>query len=176
MASNVNENITVNRDQILMGAGTVSVDGVELGAYMNGLKLTLAETHQFIQSEVAPGEFDGEVMSREVTFETELEESTLENMAVAWNINTSSVASGTSSKVLDLTPDNAPAFKSVVFQGPSATNKSLVRTVTISKCTKIGSSASTYKRGEKTTIPVQIKALIDAAGSYGTISDATISA
>ena len=174
MAGNVNSRPTITTSQILQGAGKFKVNGIELGGYQNGVKVTFNQSEKFIESEQLLGPVDSEIEKVDMMVETELEEATLENLAVAmFNINSSSVLSGTSSKVLDLVPSSVMPEYTLEFEGMSGTDRTKLRTFTISKAVRIGSSSTTLQRGTKMTIPVQFKILLDSTGKFGTIKDAT---
>jgi hypothetical protein len=178
MGAPVNQRVTVNTNQIIQGAGKFIVDGVEIGSFQGGVKDNINQQETFTKSDYALGEIDGEITSVEAQVVTELEEATLENLAFVTNMGgSSSVLSGVSSKVLELVPDKTLREHEVVFEGQSATNKQLVRTQTYYRCVSIGSRGMSYKRGEKTVIPVTLKCLLkqlaDGRASFGQKVDAT---
>jgi len=170
---NVNERVTVTNEYILQGAGKLYVNDVEAGGYQGGLKQSYTQTESFIASDCqGGGEIDGEITKTGYEFSTELEESTLENVAWAmYGINSSSVSSNASSKTLNLIPPKSMIQLDLKFETMSGLDRTAVRTYHLPKVVKIGSTGQTFKRGEKTVIPVTIKALMGADGSYGTISE-----
>ena len=176
MAGNVNKEVNVTTTEILQGVGKLTVDGVDVGSFQGGVVVTWAQTEVFVESDWALGAVDSEITGVELTVNTELEQATLEHIAIAWGIHSSSVASGTSSKVLQLIPESVMREVELVFQGMSATNRLKIRTFTCEKAVRIGSSATTLNRGIKTTVPVSFKCLLNADGSFGNISDSTITA
>jgi len=176
MAGAVNREVTPVIDEILQGSGKITANGVDLGSYQGGVVLAYSQTEVFVKSDWALGDVDSEITGVEATINTELEQATLENLALAYGINTSSVSSNTSSKVLELIPEEVMREVQLVFQGMSGTNRELIRTYTFYKCVRVGSTSMTLNRGVKTTIPVQFRCMLNSSGSFGTMSDATISA
>jgi len=175
--STVNDTLTKDSTLILEGAGNVSVDGVVLGAYQGGLVMTWAENTVYTESDHVRGRIRATKMGAvTVTFSTELEQTGLENIAIAYGIPSSSVLSGTSSKVLNLTPVSETLEHQLIFTGMSATNNALNRTVTLNKVVRVGSTGATFYRGTKLVVPVTFEALINSSGTFGSIVDATISA
>ena len=176
MAGAVNSRVSKTVDEILQGAGKFKVDGLEVGCYSNGVRVTYAQTEAFVDAECALGHVDSEITLITMQVSTEFDQATLENLAIAWGLHSSSVLSGTSSKVLDLIPTQVMREVQLVFEGMSATNRDKVRTFTINKAVRIGSSETTLQRGTKTTLPVTFECLLDSDGSFGQIVDSTITA
>lgn len=174
MGAPVNQRVTVNTEEIIQGAGRISLNNVELGSFSGGLKLARSQSETWVESDYALGSIDGEVKSADLQLSTELEQATLEHLAEAWNCGgSSSVLSGTSSKTLDLKPDKVLKEHLLTFEGQSATNKALTRVVTIQRAVFIGNSTVPFQRGTKTVIPITIKCLLNSTGSWGTIVENT---
>jgi len=176
MAGNVNDRVTSTPSQILQGAGQLKIDGVDVGGFEGGVQLNWAQTEVFVDSEWSLGSVDAEITNVDFQITTSLEESTLENIAIAWGLPSSSVLSGTSSKTLDLNPASKMQTVGLVFEGMSGTNRDKIRTFTVDKAVKIGSSQTVLNRGIKTVVPVTFKCLLNDSGSFGAISDSTITA
>lgn len=173
MSGSVNTRVTTTATQILQGSGKMTVDGYDIGGYQNGISITWAQTEKFVMSEHQLGPIDSEIATVDFQANTELEEATLENLAIAWGMDSSSnVTSATSSKVFTLNPPASMKEHVLVFEGMSATDRTKIRTFTIAKAVRIGSSATKLQRGEKTVVPVTFKCLM-VAGSFGTIVDST---
>jgi len=173
MAGAVNDNVNVTVSQILQGSGQVTVDGVDIGAYQGGVRVEWSQTEAWVESEWALGPVDSEITGVRFRISTEFEEATLENLAIAWGLHSSSVLSGESSKTLDLTPAQRMREVGLIFQGMSATDRTKFRTFTIEKAVRVGSSQTTLNRGVKTTVPVSFECLLDSDGSFGSIVDTT---
>lgn len=175
MGANVNQRVTVTTAQVIQGAGKITVDSVDVGAFQGGVKENINQSEVFTSSDYALGEIDGEITKVEVQISTELEEATLEQIAWVCNMGgSSSVLSGTSSKTLELTPDKTLKEHVVVFEGQSATNKEKFRTATYDRCISIGQRGMAYQRGIKTVVPVTLKCLLNSSGSFGRKVDTTI--
>lgn len=175
MSGYVNTQVNSTSSLILQGSGKLKVNNVDVGGYEGGVRITWEQTEMFVESDWQMGAIDSEIGKVKFRVETSLEEATLENIALAWGINTSSVLSGTSSKVLALSPQTSMQEVALVFEGMSGTNRSKLRTFTCSKAVRIGSSQTTLNRGVKTTVPVQFECLM-TSGSFGTVIDSTVTA
>ena len=176
MAGAVNAQVDANAAEIIQGAGKLTINGVDVGGFQGGVVISYAQTEIFVESDYLLGAVDSEITGVDLQVSTELEQVTLENLAIAWGIRSSSVSSGTSSKVLDLIPEKVMREVELVFQGMSATNRALIRTYTCYRAVRIGSSQTTLNRGIKTTVPVTFKCLLRASDeNFGQIIDATVS-
>jgi hypothetical protein len=174
MGAPVNQTVTATAAEIIQGAGKLTIDGVDVGSFNGGIKISVNQTEKTVECEYLLGPVDIEIDKVDFQINTELDQSTLEQIAWVCNFGgSSSVLSGTSSKVLDLKPDLTLKEHVVVFLGQSATNKLLNRTVTLSRVVSIGSRGPAYQRGVKTVTPVFLRCLMTAAGSFGTMVDAT---
>jgi len=170
------QTITKDSTLILEGCGDIVVDGVEVGTYNGGLVMTWAENTVYIESDHHRGRIRAVKMGAvTVAFTTELEQGNLENIAMAYAIPTSSVLSGASSKILNLTPVDETLEHQMVFTSMSSTNNDLARTVTLNKVVRVGSTGTTYYRGTKQVYPVTFEALINSSGTFGSIVDVTAS-
>ena len=176
MGANVNQQVTVTTANIIQGAGKITIDGVDIGSFQGGLSVNKSQSEKWVESEYALGVIDGEIDKVGVEVSTELEEATLENLAMAWGHNSSSVLSGTSSKTFDFIPAKTMIEHVLVFQGQSATNKLKTRTFTATRASVIGASNVKLQRGTKTVVPVTFKLLLATSGSYYTVTDSTITA
>jgi len=175
MSAPVNSRPTVTAANILQGAGKVTLDGIEVGSYQGGIKLTKTQSEKTVESELLMGEIDSEIEKVGYEVDLELEEATLENMAWAMvGTNSSSCVSGTSSKVLEGIPPASMREMQLVFEGQSATNKLLLRTFTCYRATVIGGTNVTFQRGTKVVVPVKLKLLMNTSGSFFNVKDKTI--
>lgn len=173
MSGAVNTRVTSTSSYILQGSGKITCDGVDVGGYAGGVKVSWSQQEVFVRSDWQLGDVDAEITAVEVMISTELEETTLENLAIGYGLHSSSVLSGASSKVLTLDPPQSMREVNLKFEGMSATNRALTRAYNFTKCVRVGNSDTTLNRGVKTTVPVTFKALM-ASGSFGTVTDNTI--
>jgi hypothetical protein len=175
MSGNVNTRVTSTSAQILQGSGKITIDGLDVGGYEGGVKFSMNQSEVFVESDWQMGSVDSEIKTVKAQIQTNLEEATLEHIAIAYGIHSSSVTSATSSKVLNLTPSSSMRQVQIVFEGMSATDRTKIRTFTLTKCVKIGATDITLNRGIKTVVPMTFECLM-TAGSFGTIVDSTITA
>lgn len=177
MGAPVNQRVTVTTSKILQGSGKITVDGVELGSYEGGVEITKTQTEMNVESELALGTVDSEIKSVEYKLKTNLEESTLENLALAWGMSTSSVLSGTSSKVLQIEMPATMREVNLTVEGQSATNRDKTRTYQFNRCVTVGSVGTKLQRGTKQVTPIEFKVLMIAGTTrFGTVTENTITA
>ena len=169
----VNTRVLSTADRILQGSGKVLVDGLEVGGYEGGIQLDWAQQETFIKSDWQLGEIDSEVTGVTVQVQTTLEEATLENIAIAIGVHTSSVLSGTSSKVLGLIPPASMRQVALSFESMSGTNRDKIRIYSFPRCVRIGTAGLKHYRGLKLVVPVTFKVLM-VNGTFGTVTDPTI--
>jgi hypothetical protein len=171
MSAPVNARVVSTSASILQGVGKLTIDGVDVGGFAGGVKMTWQQSEVFVESDWQLGPVDSEITKVECSVDTELEEATLENLAAALGMHSSSVVSGASSKLFNLNPEESMLNHQLVFEGMSGIDRTKIRTFTIPKAVRVGSSTMTLNRGVKTTIPVSFKCLM-VSGSFGTIADA----
>ena len=169
--SNVNELITVTPKYIIQGAGNMTIDGVGMGGFEAGIRITYSQTETFIESECSLGKIKGEITGQSMQVATELEEATLENLAIAWGLHTCSVLSQatSTSKTLELIPVQNMREVELIFRGMSAENNDLSRVFTCYRAVRVGSSESTLRRATKTLLPVTFECLQNSSRSFGNI-------
>jgi hypothetical protein len=175
MGAPVNQTVTCTTNNILQGAGKIEIDGIQIGSFQGGLAVNKTQSEKWVESDYGLGTIDGEIDKVSVELATELEEATLENLAMAWGHNSSSAVSATSSKVFDFNPAKTMIEHSITFRGQSATNKLLDRVFTATRCVAIGASSVKLQRGVKTVVPVTLRLLQASSGSYFTVVDNTVS-
>jgi len=168
---NVNNTVTVNTAQILQGAGTLTFGGVDLGSFRDGITVTIAHELSFTRSDYAVAEIDAESTLVTCEVNTILEESTTRNWAVAIGGNTSSSSSSSSSIIWDFGPELALNLVPLIFLGMSEFDKTKNRTITFDRAARIGSTATTFRRGVEVLLPVTWKVFIKTDGSFFKVED-----
>lgn len=166
MPYSVNGTVPVNTSQIIQGAGKMTLDGISLGSFRDGVTITYNETHSFTKSDYALGEIDGEVMSSEMSVNTILEQNTATNMCISLGANTSSSSSSSSSIVFDFGPEMGVQSKQLVLTGMSAMDKTKAARYTFFRVVRIGQTAQTMKRGTEQLLPITFKCLLNTSGKY----------
>lgn len=169
--SNINSTVNVNVDQIVQGAGKITLDGVDVGSFRDGVTVTYNESFATTRSDYAIGEIDSELIGAECSVNTTLEQSTLTNIAIALGGNTSSSSSSSSSKLYDFGPTTAIVTKELVITGMSADDKTKGRRITFFKAQRIGQLGFSFKRGAETLLPVTFKILLNSSGKFFRIEE-----
>lgn len=164
--ANINSTVTPTTGQIIQGAGKVTLDGVDLGSFRDGVTITYNETTNFTRSDYALGEIDGEVMSSEMSVNTILEQNTARNMCIALGANTSSSSSSSSSVRFDFGPEMGITPKELIVTGMSSMDKTQGARYTFFRVIRIGQTAQTLKRGTEQLLPVTFKCLLNTSGKY----------
>lgn len=171
MAYNVNGTVNVSTDKILQGAGKMTLDGIDLGSFRDGITHTYNETHAFTRSDYALGEIDGEVTGAELSVNTILEQSTAQNICIAMGGNTSSSSSSSSSIVWDFGPEMGVHPKVLVVTAMSEKDKTKARRITYHRVIRIGQTAMSFRRGTEVLLPVSFKCLLNASGKFWRLED-----
>jgi hypothetical protein len=175
MGSAVNQRPTVTTGHILQGAGKIKLDGIELGSFQGGVKINHSQSEKMVESDYALGPVDSEVDKVGFEVSTELEEATIETLAAAWGMYSSSVTSAavSSSKLLNLIPEKTLIAHALSVEGMSALDRNKVRLYTFTNVIKAGASSISLQRGTKLVVPVTFKCLLDATGSFGTVQESS---
>jgi hypothetical protein len=174
--TNVNDRVSVTPQYIIEGAGKITVDGRDIGSFNGGLRATWATTEAFVDSDYAIGHVKMATLMTTLRLETELEEATMENLAMAWGIPTSSVSSCTSSKTLALKPPGHAIEHVVVFEGMSAEDNTKKRIYTVNNAVRVGSTQMTLKRGTRQGLPIAFECLIGSDDTFGSILEEILTA
>lgn len=154
---------------LLVGAGTISLGDVDVGYTDDGLTIGLEKEFVDLEADQSIGIL-GKVKVREVCLiKTNLLEPTLTNLNKIWDAGT--VSSG----ILSFGGNSQVTEHELVFVG-TAPGTDVTRTVTIYKAVSIEPGEHSYKKGEKTMIPVTFQAIIDTSKPvnqrYGNFVDA----
>lgn len=168
MSANINSTVQAVTSEIIEGAGKITLDGVDLGSFQDGVTITYTPNWQFTNSEYAAGEIDGELMSSECLVNTILEQNTARNMCVAMGGNTSSSSSSSSSVRYDFGPESGLNPGVLVVTGMSAMDKTKGCRYTFHRVVRIAQVAQTLRKAQKQLLPVQFKALLNTDGKYFT--------
>jgi len=166
----------MDKNNVLVGVGTLEVtrDGgttwTETGYTEGGVSFSQSiETFEVeVDQEVDP--VDEVVTKRVTTISTQLAESSLENIAMAWNYDPDAdITEGTGTKTLDLKSTADLKKFGVRFTGKGPNGKH--RRWSINRVAQIGESSIGHQKGEKTVIPLEMKVYSDGSGSLGTVVD-----
>ena len=150
------------RRNIVVGAGTLKVDGVEVGFTEGGVTLTKEGEPYDVTADQEVGVLDVKEISQEYTVETNLLEATLENLKIVWGIE-SPIETPSGKRVLSFGglsgPNSYPPEHTLEFNGIGPEKKP--RKYVVYRAVSVGESAHSYLKGEKTVIPVTFRCLVD---------------
>ena len=180
--------MAVTFSNIITGEGNLSVGATvgtvsNVGATQDGAEI--AWEPDMVDIEVDQfGDAARVIVSKiKVSIKTKLAEATLENLALAWNLQTtgseSELSYGASTKTLRMGIQSVyPVERALVLVGnaPGTTGTTTkTRTYTCSRVMQYASSSHMLKRSENTAYPVDFRVLPDGSNTgqeYGTIVDA----
>lgn len=166
--------MAVTTANIIVGAGTLSLGGIDVGATSGGV--TMSRTAQYLdvttdQHKVTLKKY---LTSDKRFVKTSLLEATLENLALAWGGVVTTAAGPPATDTLTMGIDDEPATKTISFVGP-APGTYKTRTFTHSLAVNMANSEHSYKKDGETMIPVEFELLADLSATpgeeWGTIVD-----
>lgn len=151
---------------ILVGAGTLTIDGAAVGWTRNGVTLS-NKPEVFIVEDVdqVVGGVKAVRTNEEITISTELVEATIESVKRAWAINTAIDLATPDHKKLKFGGDPVMPEHEVVFSGIAPNDK--LRTVTFWRVVGMDFGDIVNAKGDETTIPVTFRALLDMTRPVG---------
>ena len=164
--------MAVNRMNILVGVGTIAIDGIELGGTEGGVSVEKAvevyekEVDQLLDAtDIVPTKWTLHV-------ETQLAEATLANLKLAWNEKAAiSEDANIRSMPVGLRQDFPEHV--LVFKGKSP--EGLDRTYTCHRAIQAESSSHALQKGDKVVFPVKFRCLPDMSRpleeQYGLVED-----
>lgn len=169
--SNVNNTVDVQTSEILQGAGKIKFGGVDLGSFRDGITVTVSTEYSYTRSDYAIGEIDSEATGATCEVNTTLEQGTVRNWCVALGGNTSSSSSSSSSIVWDFGPEMAQNPQILKFLGMSEKDKTQYRRVEFFRAQRIGSTATSFRKGVEVLFPVTWKAFLNSSSKFFRVTD-----
>jgi len=161
-----------DRANIIVGAGTLKVDGVDVGYTEDGVSITVEREYYDVEADQSICILEKKKIREKVRLVTNILEATLENLKIVFGIG-NAVATVSGVKTLSFGGDTGVAEHLLVFTGKAPGG--FVRTFTAYKAVSIESGEHGYKKGEKTVVPVTFELIEDAGKTagmrYGSFSD-----
>ena len=163
---------------IVVGEGTLSVDGSDVGATQDGAEI--AWEPDMVDIEIDQfGDAARVVQSKmKVSLKTKLAEATLENLSLVWGYDDADITSGGGSKTLPISLHGVYPEEhtlELVGNAPGSTaTTTKTRTYTCGRAVSYTSSSHMLKRAENVAFPVDFRILPDptvTGSEYGTIVD-----
>ena len=162
--------MAITTDNILVGQGDLSIDGVALGATEGGFVLNQEQEWFDVMVDQSVGVQKKKLIRRRLFGRTNVAEAALANFAIGYGLP----ASGISGQTLTFggTDRGTVTGSFVVAKGNPA---GFDRTFSFAKIVSLGNTESPFKRDGITFVPVEFEILpsADGADTFFTIHDAT---
>lgn len=163
---------------IVVGEGTLSVDGSDVGATQDGADISWEPNMVDIEVDQFGDAARVVQSSQKVSLKTKLAEATLENLALVWGYPSTNVTSGGGNKTMQVGLHGVYPTEhtlSLVGNAPNSTaTVTKTRTYTNYRAISYSSSSHMLKRAENVAFPVDFRILPDPTHTgqeYGTIVD-----
>jgi len=166
--------MAVTFTNILVGEGTVSVDGAEVGATQDGVEI--AWEPDMVDIEIDQFGDAARVVQNmtKVSIRTTVAEATLANLAFAWNHPDSAVSGQVFSVGLQGVYPEEHVVQIVGNAPGSTATVTKTRTYLCNRAIQYSSSSHSLKRSENVAVPLDFRILPDSSqtgAEYGTITD-----
>lgn len=146
---------------IVIGPGTISVGGTDLGFTKDGIAVSNEREYVDIACDQLVGLAKKAKSMEKMMVKTTLLETTLTNMYLAWDLPDGSLGAGFGNNVNE---------KTLVVTGPAPSGNT--RTFTFARAVSVGSSELMYGREAESALEVEFECLKNSSGQFGTAADA----
>lgn len=160
--------MNVNVANIIVGAGTLSVDGKDVGGTREGVQMAREAEFLDVTADQAKAVLKKYLTGDKRFVRTSLLEPTLENLMIAWG-GTLDETSGTLRLGL---VEELPEHE-LEFVGPGPAGKT--RTYNNKRAVQVGNAEHSYTKDGETLLPVEFEILADLSqtgAEWGTVTDA----
>lgn len=149
--------------------GGVEGGATDVGFTKEGVKLAMPKEYYDVKVDQIVGTIKKRITDRKFIIDLVLSESTLENLAKAFDLPTTAVAGDT----LTVDANAAETYRTIYLNGEAESGGT--RKVTLHKCVMIGTGEHTYAKDGERAVNVQIEAIVDTLNSneFGTFVDAS---
>lgn len=146
---------------IIIGSGTISLDGTDLGFTKDGIRVRNEREYVDIAADQLVGLAKKAKSMEKMMVETTLLETTLANCYKAWDLASGSLGEGFGNTVHE---------KALVVTGPAPSDTT--RTFTFARAVSTGPSELNYGREAESALECVFECLKNSSGSFGTVADA----
>lgn len=164
--------MAVTRSNVLVGMGTFSISGTDVGSTLGGVAIEKAVDYFEKKVDQVLDAIALTPITNKMTVKTNIAESTLENLKIVWNESTS-ISSTAGGRVLTGGITTAVTERALSFNGKSP--EGFNRTYTFHKVVAVGASAHSIKKDDVVQFPVEFRVLPDltksAGAEYYTVQD-----
>ena len=154
----------MGQEEILVGVGTLKVDGTSVGNTEDGVTLDSARDYYDVEADQSINVLRKVKIKEVVTVKTNILESTLVQIRMVWDVGNSLEESGGYTK-LSFGGDTTVTEHTLEFNGTRTNGKT--RKFVAFKAVSVESGEHSYKKGDKTLIPVSFELIADASQPSG---------
>lgn len=162
----------ITRANVLVGIGTFSLDGADVGSTAGGVEITKNLTYHEKRVDQFLDAIDMVPTDVSMTVRTTIAEATQENLQDVWSEKNAPVGVSPA-KTLELGVDTVVHEHTLAFTGRSPVGVSALRTYSAFRAVPNGSSGHSIRKDDQVGLPVEFRILPDltkAEGEeYGTI-------
>ncbi|HAB53334.1 MAG TPA: hypothetical protein DCE80_14380 [Ignavibacteriales bacterium] len=165
-------NIIVKNATLKVAAyGVAEGSAVDVGTLEGGVELEVPREYYDVTADAWLGTVAKIKVGEKMIIKCKMAESTLDNLALAFDYPTTAVATTT----LTFGGDSTNTYRTLYINGDAPSSGT--RKITLHKCVQTGSGAHAYKKGDKTIIEAEFEVIEDtsktATERYGTIVDSS---
>jgi len=158
----------MNKANIVIGAASISIDGVDAGHTQGGVKLRPSNEKTEVISDQVCGVVAQAISMQRFFIETTLLEATLNNLRMAFNESASQQFSGSGLRLGSATPTITEHV--VVVTGKAPPNMTKTRTCSFTRCVSIEEvEFNIGQRDAASVIPVKLEVLKNDDGTFGSM-------
>lgn len=161
----------VTISNIIIGAATLKVDGVDIGAITGGLSITKSTDVYPIEIDNIRAPVKHVPVKESFAVKTTMSEGTLENLRIVWNIPSSRLTTGLDENTHNFTRLTVGMSTGVVEHTLEVTGvapNGLTRVYRTYRAISIKPAEHTYARTKETLMPVEFDVLPDLTKAPGT--------
>lgn len=167
---------SVTMQNIITGAcSSFKVDTVELGATQGGVTVSVKDTFLDISPDQFIGVLQKTITKRVVTVVTTMEETSLANLKIAWNLG-STITTGTGISTLGISEDKTSTEHTVTFIGPGAGGAT--RTFAINRAIGYATGNLNIQKDKDSIVQVTFECMVDptkpVGQEYGTLTESSV--
>lgn len=152
-------------DNVLIGAGDLYVDGINVGYTRDGVTFAFERTVYDVMADQANAPVKSVKTQEVLNVSTTLLEATLENLRLVWDIpGTVQVGVGEKTLFFGGGGDQMTEHE-VIFVGNAPGG--YTRTITLWRCVSVESGEHSYQKEEETRVPATFRALEDPTKEPG---------
>lgn len=156
--------MAVEKQNVLIGKCTLSVDSVDVGFTVDGVRIRLEREYVDIEADQLKGIVDKKMIMEKLFVETTLLEGTLANLRKVWDQPAANLSGSGAGSLLALGSESGNVEHTLsLTEVPGESSNT--RTITIHRAVSIDAGEYMIGRGEPARIPVTFECLKDSANN-----------